>query len=133
LGQGGRVVARTLRNSRIGVYECSISANGIVTKGRYIRGDYISVFNWDNFNEKILPDYLRNNRLRGATFPVLVASWQLEGTDPSKGVLGLSRKSLNLAPRKKRLGSEQWEAVIDSFGNSYMVKGKTAIEYKTYG
>ena len=117
---------RPLRNSRLGFYECGI-ADGVVTKGKYIRGDYIGVFNWDDLVSKIIPDLRQNNRLRGFVYPFLVTSWQLRGSDPSKARLGISRGSLPQPRRKKITATERWEAIIDHSGQAIKVEGRRVV------
>ncbi len=73
---------KPLKDSRIGVYKCTI-VNGFVSKGDYIRGDYIGVFTWDDLVSRIIPD-LRQNRLKGSEYPVLITSWRLQEGDLSK-------------------------------------------------
>ncbi|MCH8185418.1 MAG: hypothetical protein IH862_04880, partial [Chloroflexi bacterium] len=94
-----------------------------VAKGdkRSIYGDYIGVFNWDEFKSKIIPDLKKNNRLRGSEFPVLMISWRLRGRDPSKGPLAITRRSFPQPPRRKIPETEQWEAVIEVIDDSWRV------------
>jgi len=130
---------RLLKNSRIGVYECSI-ANGCVTKGRYICGYYIGMFTWDHFISEIIPD-LRQYRLTGSEYPILITSWRLQEGDPSKpipmpvlpqkltiksaGGLRNSKKMLGLpVRRKKNPSTETWEAVVDHTGRVIKVVGQ---------
>lgn len=116
-------MAQPLKNSRIGVYECGM-AGGLVTKGRYLWGDYVGVFSWDALISRIVPDLKGNSRLRDAQFPVLITSWQLRGHDASKGVLGISRRISPQPRRKKIQGTERWEAVIDSSWRVTKVEGR---------
>ena len=116
-----------LRNSRIGLYECSID-EGKVAKGRYIRGDYVGVFTWADLISKIIPDLEQNDRIRGFTYPILVISWRLRGDDPSKGSLGISRRS-NPQPRRRKIPrTERWEAVIDDSGLATRVVGQKLVD-----
>ena len=120
-------MADSLRNSRIGIYECSV-VEGRVIKGEYIRSDYIGVFSWDALVSRILPDLKQNNRLRGHQLPVLIASWQLLGSDPSKGTLGISRRSFPQTRRRKVPGSERWEAIIDTSWHAIRVEAERLVE-----
>jgi hypothetical protein len=111
---------KPLKNSRFGVYECSI-AGGLVTKGNYRYGNYGGVINWDEFIYKIIPDIKQNDRLRDCQFPVLITSWTLRGSDPSRGPLGISRRSFPQPPRRKIPETELWEAVIEVIDHSWRV------------
>ena len=117
---------RPLRNSRLGYYECSIS-DGVVTKGKYIRGDYVGVFNWDALVSEIIPDLRWNNRLMASEYPILVVSWQLRGSDPSRGTLGISRASFPRPRRYKIKATERWEAVIDHLNQAMRVEGERVV------
>jgi hypothetical protein len=119
-------MSQPLQNSRIGIYECTV-VDSCVSKGRYIRGDYIGVFTWESLVSKIVPDIIENNRLKGSRYPILITSWQLGGGDPSKGSLGISRRGFP-QPRRKRIPkTEHWEAVIDHSGLATRVEGRRLV------
>ena len=116
----------SLRNSRLGFYTCSI-ADGVVTKGKHLRGDYVGVFNWNDLVSKIIPDLIEYRRIDTSDYPVLLVSWQLRGTDLSKGPLGISRGSFTQPRRKKIPGTERWEAVIDHLGQAMRVERERVV------
>lgn len=117
---------KPLRNRRIGIYRCGI-VNGMVSKGRRLRGDYVGVFNWDDLISRIIPDLRDNTRVGISDYPVPIASWQLRGTDPSKGVLGISRKSSPQPRREKIPETERWEAVVYDTGRALRVEGRKVV------
>lgn len=138
-------MSRPLKNSRIGVYKCSI-VNGFVSKvkGGRIRGDYIGVFTWDDLISRIIPD-LRQNRLKGSEYPVLVTSWRLQKGDPSKplpitvprnrltvkaagGLRNFKRMVGMPVRRKKDPRTETWEAVVYDTGRAIKVVGQRLVE-----
>ena len=113
-----------IRNSRIGMYECDISPDGTIKKGHYIRGDYIGVFNWDDLVNKIIPDVIDNDRIPRDKYPVLIASWQLRGSRPSRSVpFAISVIGMNYPRRKKIEDTQQWEAVLYISGEVQRVEG----------
>jgi hypothetical protein len=130
------------KDSRIGVYKCTI-VNGFVSKGDYIRGDYIGVFTWDDLVYRIIPD-LRQYRLRGSEYPVLITSWRLREGDPPKpipipaphqklnvksvGVRDLKRMFGLPVRRKKDPRSETWEAVVYATGRAVKVVGQKLVD-----
>ena len=117
-----------IRDARIGMYECEIDENERICKGRYLRGQYIGVFNWDDFLQSIVPDLFENNRLRGAKFPILIVSWQLRGsTAIFRGPLALSRRSMNPRRRKKIDATDNWEAVLFAQDCIRRVKGRKLV------
>ena len=113
---------KPLKNSRIGIYECGI-AGGVVTERdkHSIYGAYIGASTWAEFKSEIIPDLKKYNRLRDSEFPVLITSWRLRGSDPSKGPLGITRRSFPQPPRRKIPETEQWEAVIEVIDDSWRV------------
>ena len=136
---------KPLKDSRIGIYKCSI-VNGFVSKvkGGYVRGDYIGVFTWDDLVSRIIPD-LRQNRLKGSEYPILITSWRLQEGDPSKplpmpvpsqkltvksagGVRGLKRILGLPVRRKKNPRTETWEAVVYDTGQAIKVIGKKLVD-----
>lgn len=125
-------MSEPLKNSRIGVYSCTVT-NGLVTKGKYIRGDYIGVFTWDDLISRIIPD-LRQYRLEVSQYPVLITSWQLQVVDrpkPARTPVGQHKLTstglrdlkamLDMPVRKKNPRTETWEAVVDSTGRAFKV------------
>ncbi len=131
------------KNSRIGVYKCTI-VNGFVSKGEYIRGDYIGVFTWDDLISRIIPD-LRQYRLEISQYPVLITSWRLQQGDPSKpmpmpaphqklngksagGLRNLKRMLGLPIRRKKNPGTETWEAVVYDTGQAIKVIGNKLVD-----
>ncbi|MCI0439260.1 MAG: hypothetical protein L0177_09040 [Chloroflexi bacterium] len=114
---------RSLRNSRIGFYECSIGPNKAISKGKYIRGCYVGVFNWDDLISKIIPDLMENKRIPVDKYPVLIISWQLRGGDPSSLGIPISRRPIPPARRKRIAASEHWEAVVYQTGLAVRVEG----------
>jgi hypothetical protein len=131
---------KKLRNSRYGVYECDIT-EGLITKGRYITGDYIGVFTWDDLITEIIPD-IREAKQAGWVFeyPVLVASWRLQTSGPpnplstpvGEGKLTISRAGLQNVKRMLGLPlrrhkdprTETWEAVVDASDRAIKVVGR---------
>ncbi len=134
---------KPLKNSRIGVYKCTM-VNGFVSRGEYIRGNYIGVFTWDDLVSRIIPD-LRQNRLKGSEYPVLITSWRLQEGNLSKplpmtvprnrltvkaagGLRNLKRMVGMPVRRKKDPRTETWEAVVDGTGRAIKVVGQRLIE-----
>lgn len=118
--------------------------NGFVSKGEYIRGDYIGIFTWDDLISRIIPD-LRQYRLEISQYPVLIASWRLQQGDPPKpmpmpvlqqkltvksagGVREAKRIIGMPIRRKKDPHTEIWVAVVDSTGRAFKVVGQRIIE-----
>ena len=135
---------KPLKNSRIGVYKCTI-VNGLVSKGDPIRYDYIGVFTWDGLVSRIIPDLIRQNRLKGSEYPILITSWRLQEGDPSKplpmpvppqkltvksagGVRNLKRIVGLPVRRKKNPRTETWEAVVDDTGRAIKVIGQKLVD-----
>lgn len=136
-------MSKPLKDSRIGVYQCTI-VNGLVSKGEYIRGYYIGVFTWDQLISNIIPD-LKQYRLKGFEYPILITSWMLqEGapTEPlprlvpsrkltlkSAGGVRAMKKILGLpVSRKKNPRTETWEAVVYDTSHAVKVIGKKLVE-----
>ena len=132
---------KPLKNSRIGVYKCTV-VNGFVSKGEYIRGNYIGVFTWDDLISRIIPD-LRQYRLEISQYPVLITSWRLQQGDPSKSMPDPSQKLTaksagGVRNMKKMLGwpirrkkdprTESWEAVVYDTGQAIKVIGKKLVD-----
>ncbi len=132
---------KPLKNSRIGVYECTIT-NGAVSKGKPIRYDYKGVFTWDDLISNIIPDLRQNCRLEISQYPVLITFWRLQKGNPPKPKSGAqatkTNGSLTLYALRRQFGiplrrtkdpqSETWEAVVYDTGRAIKVIGQKLVD-----
>lgn len=130
-------MAKQLKSTRIGIYECNLDGNSIL-KGKWVKG-YYGLFSNDLIDFKILPD-LQEAKHAGwdFEFPVLIVSYYLGRGDlpkplprpPGKltvksagGIIKL-RRMVGIPIRRKKIPrTEVWEAVIDARGQAFKVEG----------